>query len=446
MLCVCFDFSAPAWSPLLIHSPISFYKAARSNSSEAFEQATRQSKLLTNAANPAQGNAASASGLGNTATTSAFGALPATAKPAFGQSPFGQAPFSQPAFGQSAFGQTSTPASTSFGQPAGGAQPTSTFGQPSTASTISTSAFGQTGQLGASGSSIIKPASGAFSAFAGTGASAFGAGATPSNANEGSGGGGSGFSAFAGQPSAFGLSAARNTDNNTATGESVFGQPAFGQPANMTNAFGAPSTSGQQQQQGGAFSSLTNSSNTTSSVFGSFGDPTPMSAPTANQSASVFHTGGQMQPQGVSAFANLNTTSPASQTQSTASVFGQPAQSNTLFPSSGLAPSISMASSTSGGVSALPVPSPMSTFNPSFSKQQTSPLPSTPETTIDFAAAIAQTTYRPGSTPYDSQLPPNYGAMLPPRVGEAFKRERFSWAWKDDKGAVPEWVPPVDVR
>ena len=406
---------------------------------------------MSNAANPAPGTVASTSGFGNTTTTSALGAPPVTAKPAFGQSPFGQASFSQPAFGQSAFGQTSTPASTSaFGQPVGGAQSTSTFGQPSTPSTTSIPAFGQTGQLAASGPSIIKPASGAFGAFAGTGASAFGAGATPSNANEGSGGGGggSGFSAFAGQPSAFGLAAARNADQNTAIAGSVFGQPTFGQPAPMTNVFAAQSTFGQQQQQqqGDAFSSLTN--NNTGSVFGSFGEPTPMSATPTNQVSSVFGGGGQTQPQGVSVsvFGNLNATSTTPQAQSTASVFGRPAQSNSLFPSSGLAPSVSMASSTSGGVSALPAPSPMSTFNPSFSKQQPSPLSSTPETTIDFTAAIARTTYQPGSTPYDSQLPSNYGAMLPSRVGEAFKRERFSWAWKDVKGAVPEWVPPVDVR
>ncbi|KAF8883161.1 hypothetical protein CPB84DRAFT_1965229 [Gymnopilus junonius] len=65
---------------------------------------------------------------------------------------------------------------------------TSAFGQPSQPSTITTSAFGQPafGQPSAFGqapppssTSIIKPASGAFSAFSGSGPSAFGVTSTP---------------------------------------------------------------------------------------------------------------------------------------------------------------------------------------------------------------------------------------------------------------------------
>jgi nucleoporin NUP42 len=67
--------------------------------------------------------------------------------------------------------------------------------------------------------------------------------------------------------------------------------------------------------------------------------------------------------------------------------------------------------------------------------------------TIDFGSLIARTTYQPGSTPYDLQLPQDYSASLPARVMEAFKKEKFSWWWKDDgAAAVPEWVPPLDIR
>jgi nucleoporin NUP42 len=85
----------------------------------------------------------------------------------------------------------------------------------------------------------------------------------------------------------------------------------------------------------------------------------------------------------------------------------------------------------------------MSTFNPVASASKPS---SSNSKDIDFAAMISRTTYRPGSTPYDSQLPQNYSAMLPDRVNKAFGKERFTWAWRDGEATVPEWVPPVDVR
>jgi hypothetical protein len=99
---------------------------------------------------------------------------------------------------------------------------------------------------------------------------------------------------------------------------------------------------------------------------------------------------------------------------------------------------MSMSSSKSGG-SAFPA-SPMSAIN-AVSKQ---PPPSSKS--IDFASLISRAMHRPGSTPYDSQLPQNHSAILPERVKKAFGKERFTWAWQDGEGAMPEWVPPVDVR
>jgi nucleoporin NUP42 len=48
--------------------------------------------------------------------------------------------------------------------------------------------------------------------------------------------------------------------------------------------------------------------------------------------------------------------------------------------------------------------------------------------------------FRPGLTPYDSQLPPDYMALLPERVVEAFRAEKFEW------GKIPDWVPPLELR
>jgi len=48
--------------------------------------------------------------------------------------------------------------------------------------------------------------------------------------------------------------------------------------------------------------------------------------------------------------------------------------------------------------------------------------------------------YKPGVTPYDALLPPNYAGLLPETVVEAFKNEKFEF------GKVPDWVPPVEFR
>jgi len=52
----------------------------------------------------------------------------------------------------------------------------------------------------------------------------------------------------------------------------------------------------------------------------------------------------------------------------------------------------------------------------------------------------AKVSFKQGLTPYDSQLPPNYITMLPQRVVEAFRAEKFEW------GNVPDWVPPLELR
>lgn len=281
-----------------------------------------------------------------------------------------------------------------------------------------TSAFGQStpsGTLGASGSSIIKPASGAFGAFTGAVASPFGAGSTPSTNATGNGGG---FSSFAGQSRS--LWSMDGTDS--------FGTPMAQTTGTTSSAFGSSSIFGQPQQQPAenVFSSLANKGNT-GSVFGSFG--TPATQPLGGNGQTMF--GGT----------NMES---SQQKQQQVSVFGQPSQMTTT-PSSSQLPSISMALSNSGG-STFPAASPMSAFPPSAQFQGSERLTSQ-GTTIDFASAIAGTTYRPDSTPYDSELPQNYAALLPARVMEAFKKEKFGWWWKDDEAAaVPEWVPPVDVR
>jgi len=63
---------------------------------------------------------------------------------------------------------------------------------------------------------------------------------------------------------------------------------------------------------------------------------------------------------------------------------------------------------------------------------------------LDFTASNpalnAKEAYKPGSTPYDQQLPQRYGEMLPKTALEAFRAARFEW------GKVPEWVPPLEVR
>ncbi|KDR84254.1 hypothetical protein GALMADRAFT_87139 [Galerina marginata CBS 339.88] len=387
------------------------YSNARMNSEQAYEQAAQQSKLSALSADSAPksllgtGNSGSAfpstsSAFGNTSTAnpSAFGATPTPSvfgapsnptsvfsKSTFGQPAFGQSAFGQPAFGQPAFGQTSTPSAPTasvFGQPQNTSaqvsafsqpqQPTSVFGQPSQAAP--TSAFGQPSAFGqaaqSSAPSVIKPASGAFSAFSGS--ATFGTAA-------GSGTTGGGFSAFAGQPSAFGLGS-----SNPQTGGSVFGQPAFGEPpAPVQSAFAT----------------------TTPSAFGNTN--TAATAPPSVFGQSAFSNSNPPQP--VSAFGNVNQ---GSSTFGAPSAFGVQSTTNTAQPLSVFAP-----------------------IAPSISMEMKSSVSSGP---LDFS--IIKGTYKPGSTPYDEQLPPNYMDLLPKSAQEAFQSTRFEW------GKVPEFVPPLSVR
>ncbi|KAF5322519.1 hypothetical protein D9619_000184 [Psilocybe cf. subviscida] len=353
-------------------------------------------------ATSAFGTAAPATSVfGTTApATSAFGAPAATS--VFGSTTTAAPAFGKPAFGQPAFGQTSTPAAPAtgaFGQPLNNTATQSAFGTPAAAP--ATSAFGQPafGQ-----SSLIKPASGAFSAFSGGGASPFAAAAaaannpTPAGTTTGTGGGA--FSAFSGQPSVFGLGAAGNT-----TTQNVFGQPAFGQPsapaaaaAPAASVFGAPAP-----------------------AVSAFGAPV--------QATSVF---GQPQPQ------------PAQ----TTSVFGQPAAQPAAAPTSVFG---NTGWGSGGGltVNAAAAPSRVQSatmeMNPSTSsgsgmKTAVSATPAAGKTQeLDFTT-MKNAGVKPGVNPYDSMLPPNYAEMLPQSVQEAFKAPSFEW------GNVPDWVPPLSVR
>ncbi|KAF8165892.1 hypothetical protein B0H34DRAFT_787201 [Crassisporium funariophilum] len=366
------------------------YANARDNSAQAYEKAAQQSAMLGHAADSTAtpnkpsafgGNTGSAfpstssafnvtsapsafgntttpsafaststpSAFGNTSTPSAFGtsttpsafANPGATPSVFGTPAFGQPAFGRPAFGQPAFAQTGA-----FGQPLNNAAPQSAFGQPS--------AFGQAAQQPSA--SVIKPASGAFSAFANTG-----------NAP-----------AAGGQPSAF--------------GGSVFGQPSFGQPVPAASAapapsapvFGTPSAFGQQP----------------SAPVSAFGDAsTTASNPTFGQSAFGNANAAAQAASGTSAFGNPSAFGDASNST----------QSQNLSAFAPTAPSISMEMKSS-----------VSSGPPDF--------------------AITKSPYKPGSTPYDHQLPPKYAQLLPKSAMEAFQSVKFDW------GTVPEWVPPLEVR
>jgi nucleoporin NUP42 len=376
-------------------------KNARNNSAQAYDQAVKQSEI------PARLAAAS-----NTQpTTSAFGnntnstsALPSAfsntnpttltfGQPTFGQPTFGQSAFGQPAFGQPAFGQpvqnpstsaTSTgPTSTgAFGQPLNNPGPVSAFGQ----------AFGQPVQNPSTSATSTAP--------------------TPTGAF--------------GQPL------------NNPGPVSAFGQPSFGQPSALgTSSFIKPAS--------GAFSAFNN----TESAFGN--KTTPATINTGSGGFSAFAT----QP---SAFSLAAKTTPTA-----GSTFGQPSFGQP-------APVISVPTSLGN-----PAPAPTSVFGtpsafgvlsqpqqPGQQQQQTAPVwPSdnnsfgntthynstfgTPTATLSTIppttkSSRTKSVFKPGSTPYDQQIPSNYKETLPKSVVKAFESQNFEW------GEVPEWVPPVEIR
>ena len=364
---------------------ISFFfspKNARNHSTQVYDQAVKQSEIPARLA-AASNTQTTTSAFGNNANStsilpSAFSNTnPATStfgQPAFGQPAFGQSAFGQPAFGQPAFGQPvqnpSAPATSTaptqtgaFGQPLNNPAPVSAFGQPPATSSV----FGQPSALGSS--SLIKPASGAFSAFNNT-ESAFGNKTTP-DTNTGSGGG---FSAFATQPSSFSLAA-----KTTPTVGSTFGQPSFGQPAPATFAPTSPSV---------------------------FGNPAP--APT-----SVFGT--------PSAFGVLSQPpQPGQQEQQ---------QQQTAAP-------VWPSNNNNNSFRTDPNPNPNTThYNSTFGTPMTQSNPST-----TTKSSRTRSVFKPGSTPYDQQIPSNYKEELPKSVVQAFESQNFEW------GEVPECVPPVEVR
>jgi len=63
-----------------------------------------------------------------------------------------------------------------------------------------------------------------------------------------------------------------------------------------------------------------------------------------------------------------------------------------------------------------------------------------PETKPDFARLLTKVRTKPGYTPYDGLLGPEYVKMIPQRVVQAFMKDKFEF------GQVPDWVPPLEVR
>ncbi|KAK0243410.1 hypothetical protein EDD85DRAFT_762054, partial [Armillaria nabsnona] len=347
--------------------------------------------------------AAQTSAFGQTAApTSAF-SQPATQTSAFGQpsafgrpSAFGQpasqtSAFGQPAAQPSAFGQSSTQTS-AFGQPVPKPQ-TSAFGQPAQTSAFGqpaqTSAFGQTTQpTSAFGqTSVIKPGTGAFSSYAGGGANPFSGGS--STGGGGGGGGSGGFSAFASQPSS--MSAAAN--NATAPSTS-----AFGIPAAPTSAFGNPAP--------------------TTSAFGNNSQPSAFGTPFGSQ-RSAFGPVSTAAP--VSAFASSNPSPFGPNANTNGGALSQP-------PPSAFGPSQPQQSAFS--------PTTTTTiFPPAMSSHPSVSMSSAPDFSVKSSSL-----YKPGKSPYDLLLPPNYLEMVSEEAKEAFKAVKFQW------GKVPDWIPPVELR
>ncbi|KAF9458474.1 hypothetical protein BDZ94DRAFT_1226234 [Collybia nuda] len=70
------------------------------------------------------------------------------------------------------------------------------------------------------------------------------------------------------------------------------------------------------------------------------------------------------------------------------------------------------------------------------------PTSAQPPKKVDMVAAFAklQSAYKPNTTPYDQQLPPNYMQLIPPAALDAFQSQKFEW------GKVPDWIPPLELR
>ncbi|KAG6899987.1 hypothetical protein C0993_004606 [Termitomyces sp. T159_Od127] len=421
---------------------------ARNNLNQAYQTALNQCASLVAQAGAATGTVANAP----SSSTSIFGA-PAPAS-AFGQTAFSNtstSAFSKPAPAAPAFGQPSAPGP-AFGQPSAFGQPATT--QPASAFSTNapqqqpqtTSAFGQPPAFGQSAfghaapSSVIKPATGAF------------------GGGGGSGGGGA-FSAFAGQPSAFGASAVTSV-----FGQGIFGAPApapassaFGSSAPATSAFGAPATSafGTPLPAASAFGNANPNPAPAASAFGSntapapsvfgapsaFGNPAPAlappTAPTPFGAAPTTTTNAPPPPPSASPMQQSTSQPPlsafpmASPSTSFSAFSSSPGFGSAPVPGSAPAPgfgSTTVPGSTTGpGSSSGPAPAP-----------GPGPGPAKADSKPDFAHA--RSLYQKGATPYDALLPPDYALRLPEGARRAFERARFEW------GDVPEWTPPLEVR
>jgi len=341
----------------------------------------------------------------SSASTSAFGQSASTHQPsAFNQSSSAS---------QSAFASTST----------GG----HTFGQTS---------FGQQPQQSAFGSTITST-SGGFSAYANTGPSSFAAVAANQNRASETGG----FAAFAGPPSAFSAGASNTTTSGFGTGNAfndgggtfgapapVFGQPAFAALQNQTaNAFG------QQQSVFGQ---------PTSHPQSAFGQP-------QSQAPSVFSALSAQSRSGYGA-SSLNNSQPSAFTP--LSNPANPLNAPSFNPLESLGPSAQPFGALANGPGApITNDSTMaSPFTPTFisssgaatttaAPSSTNPL-THPKTKPDFARLLTKVRVKPGYTPYDSLLGPEYAKMIPQRVVQAFMKDKFEF------GQVPDWVPPLEVR
>jgi len=331
---------------------------------------------------------------------------------------------------------------------------TSAFGsstqQPSSGHTFGQTSFGQQPQQSAFGSTI-KPTSGGFSAYADAYPSSFAAAANQNRTSESSG-----FAAFAEPQSAF--SAGASGTSGFGAPAPVFGQPAFAalqnQPANafgqQQSVFGQPKAHPQS-----AFGQPTSHPQSafgqpTSHPQSAFGQPTshPQSAfgQPQSQAPSVFSALSAQSRSGFGA-SSLNNSQPSSAftpLSNPANPLNAPSSFNPL---ESLGPSGAFVDGPGGPITNDATMA--SPFTPTFSSSSgaatttnassTNPL-THPKTKPDFARLLTKVRAKPGYTPYDSLLGPEYAKMVPQRVMEVFMKDRFEF------GQVPDWVPPLEVR
>ncbi|KAF8605851.1 hypothetical protein BDV93DRAFT_30550 [Ceratobasidium sp. AG-I] len=337
------------------------------------------------------------SAFGAPAQPSAFGAAPSattTTTSAFGQSGFG----AKPAFGQSAFGSTATPAASAFG---------------SSTSAPAAPSFGQSG-FGAS-TTATAPA---------FGQSAFGA--KPATSAFGASTGGGGFGAFSAKATSFG-----GTGNATNT-TSAFGAPAapsaFGSTSG-TSAFGASGGTGTGF---GAFASKSTSFGgqpSTGSAFGStptttsaFGQPAPVatSTPAAaseGMEADTPTTTTQSTPFGGN---QPTTTSAFGQTQSTPSAFGSSAfgAGSSAFGTKSAFGASTPAPATS--VFGAPASTPAAGTTSAFGAPATTSAFGAPATTSAFGASTTTSAFGTAAKPSAFGAPSTTSAFGAPATTSAF--------------------------